>query len=768
MELQHLKHLEAACVQEQPPRCLAACPLHVDARALCGHVAVSDWDAAWKVLQKTIPMPGLLCRVCDAPCEQACLRNAAGEAVRIGLIERAVVSHPAPLQRLLPLPGKGKYVAVAGSGLSSLTAAWDLARKGYAVTILEPGAGPGAALVARYPAALAADIVEAEIAALRKLQVTVRRAQPFDQDGFPDNLLEEFDAVYLGLDANLVMGFDLGRIAPILRTTAINRVLAGGDTVSPVWQAAHGRWAATSMDRMLQQVSIQANREKEGPFESRLFTSLKHVSSLPAVQPAAPGNGYTPEEAMREAQRCLKCECMECVKACTYLQEYKSYPKAYARRIHNNAAIVKGSRTANRLINSCMLCGQCTRICPNDFPMAALCLSAREGMVRIGKMPPSAFDFALEDLRFNLSSAFQLLRHAPHQGESRYLFFPGCQLCGSCPGHVYSAYDWLRKNLDEQTGLALGCCGAPALWAGERERFEAILRAVEQRIRKMGSPVLVVACATCNDIFKRYLPELDVTTLWEILAAGSVLFPVGVTGGPSKPLALHDPCSSRDYPLLQASVRSLLAALEQPVLELELGGERTACCGYGGLLYSANPGLARKVARARAAESDLDFVAYCAMCRDSLAAEGKRVWHLLDLIFPKSGACDPAGRPPPGFSIRQENKAAVQRTMIQTLWKEDAPPMEEFQRLKLLMTPDVERLLEERRILLDDVRRVIYHALETGLRLEDPDTGRCLAYHRPVRVTYWVEYEPGENGIRVHNAYSHRMRLPTDDGKEDR
>ena len=81
-------------------------------------------------------------------------------------------------------------------------------------------------------------------------------------------------------------------------------------------------------------------------------------------------------------------------------------------------------------------------------------------------------------------------------------------------------------------------------------------------------------------------------------------------------------------------------------------------------MQNANPAMAREVVSRRAAESESDYLAYCAMCRDSLAAVGKRVIHLLDLFFP-SEKNDPAARPRIGWSERQENRAQTERTFAE-------------------------------------------------------------------------------------------------------
>ena len=71
---------------------------------------------------------------------------------------------------------------------------------------------------------------------------------------------------------------------------------------------------------------------------------------------------------MDEAKRCLQCECLECVKVCAYLERFGAYPKKYAREIYNNESIVMGTRQANKLINSCSLCGLCEEVCPETSP----------------------------------------------------------------------------------------------------------------------------------------------------------------------------------------------------------------------------------------------------------------------------------------------------------------------------------------------------------------------------------------------------------------
>jgi hypothetical protein len=85
-------------------------------------------------------------------------------------------------------------------------------------------------------------------------------------------------------------------------------------------------------------------------------------------------------------------------------------------------------------------------------------------------------------------------------------------------------------------------------------------------------------------------------------------------------------------------------------------------------VFNANPGLSKTIIQRRAHQSGNDFVTYCAMCRDRLAAVGKPAVHLLDLFWPSADR--PARRPDPGFSGRHDNLARAKHWMLSTLWGE--------------------------------------------------------------------------------------------------
>ena len=199
MDQSELRKIENRCIQEQPPACVTACPLHVDVRTFIRHMSEEKWDLAWKVLHKTLPLPGILGRICDAPCQSRCKRTEAGGAIEIGALERFCVSQPPPRRFLPPLPSRNQKVAVVGTGLSGLTAAWDLLRKGYGVHLFE-GETPVSYLLNLYPDFLTHDIITGELAILEKLGAVHHSGAEINSRAFIEKCRHDFDALFLCLE----------------------------------------------------------------------------------------------------------------------------------------------------------------------------------------------------------------------------------------------------------------------------------------------------------------------------------------------------------------------------------------------------------------------------------------------------------------------------------------------------------------------------------------------------------------------------------------
>lgn len=94
MDQEELGKLESRCIQEQPPACSAACPVHVDARAMAAAIATGDFASAAKIFKKSVPFPGIISRICDHPCQVACKRSEAGDPVSVRALEKRALSGP--------------------------------------------------------------------------------------------------------------------------------------------------------------------------------------------------------------------------------------------------------------------------------------------------------------------------------------------------------------------------------------------------------------------------------------------------------------------------------------------------------------------------------------------------------------------------------------------------------------------------------------------------------------------------------------------------
>ncbi|MEG2525229.1 MAG: 4Fe-4S dicluster domain-containing protein, partial [Oscillospiraceae bacterium] len=458
-----LHRRESLCVQEQPPFCLAKCPISLNGRALCSAVSSGDFVKGRGIIESLTPFVHILTRTCDGRCTAACKLAEIGDGISLRAVEQACVEHAsAPLTRCLPTRKRDKRVAVLGDDLFCASLAWELSKKAYDVTLLIEHSCLCDALANEFPE-IDKESIELDIATMNSYDCKITPVQNISSD-YINSLRKDFDVICLSRDI-------LNTHFPIVTVDCVTLLCEStafftesplrGNTVDSLSDAKR---AAASVDRFVQGVPVDRDRANEGSFETRLYTSLDGVS--PSETLAREDNTPLSEsEASSEAARCIGCECLECIKGCEFLRAYNRYPKKMLREIYNNLSIVMGDHSANKMINSCALCGQCTVVCPGGFDLSNACLLARETMVAAGKMPPSTHEFAMLDMQFSQSDGVFLTRNAQGKTISRYAFFPGCQMGAVLPGTTAAAYADLSSRLGGGVGLLLGCCGAIAKWA---------------------------------------------------------------------------------------------------------------------------------------------------------------------------------------------------------------------------------------------------------------------------------------------------------------
>ncbi len=197
------------CINCKNKPCVSMCPVAIDIPAFITEVANGDFDKAYKILSASSALPAVCGRVCpqETQCESKCVRGIKGEPVAIGRLERFVADYHREhgKKEAVQIEKNGKKVAVVGAGPAGLTAAGDLAKYGYEVTVFEALHTSGGVLVYGIPEfRLPKSIVEYEINNLKELGVKIETNMVIGKILTIDELFEMgFEAVFIGSGAGL-------------------------------------------------------------------------------------------------------------------------------------------------------------------------------------------------------------------------------------------------------------------------------------------------------------------------------------------------------------------------------------------------------------------------------------------------------------------------------------------------------------------------------------------------------------------------------------
>lgn len=206
--------LEASrCLNCKNPRCVAACPVHLQIPQFIQKLAQGDIAAAAQVIAQDSSLPAVCGRVCpqETQCEGSCILGVKSEPVAIGKLERFVADsvreHPELAASAEVAEPNGKKVAVIGSGPAGLACAYDLAKKGYGVTIFEALHKAGGVLEYGIPEfRLPKDsVLKKEIDDVRKMGVEIQTNVIVGRTITIDQLMDQYgyEAVFVGTGAGL-------------------------------------------------------------------------------------------------------------------------------------------------------------------------------------------------------------------------------------------------------------------------------------------------------------------------------------------------------------------------------------------------------------------------------------------------------------------------------------------------------------------------------------------------------------------------------------
>ncbi len=265
------------------PPCENACPAGLDINGYVLMASRGQMGESYRYLKGKLPFPAVIGRVCPHPCETECNRGKLDDPISINNIKRfvadSVMAEGLPeylkkqcLPENIPVTKKEK-VAIVGSGPAGLTAAYFLAKKGYAVTVFEAEAEAGGMMTYGVPEyRLPKKVVKWEIDAIKKMGVTINTKSPVMK---PEDLKKQgYDAIFLATGAQNsaklnVDGENASGVLPalaFLKDVNSGKKVAVGDKVVVVGGGSVAMDAATAALRLgakdVQVVCLECSSEE--------------------------------------------------------------------------------------------------------------------------------------------------------------------------------------------------------------------------------------------------------------------------------------------------------------------------------------------------------------------------------------------------------------------------------------------------------------------------------------------------------------------------
>jgi len=183
--------------------CQLYCPVHTDVQEYVHLISKGKFAEAHALIRETNPFPSVCARVCQHPCETGCNRQKLDKSVSIRTLKRAATD----LSEADFIPPPKTYptlekIAIIGAGPAGLTAAYDLARLGYRVTVLESEAHPGGMLRYGIPSfRLPREVIDKEVEMIKRAGVDIRYNTRVGKDITLNELRADNKAILLAAGA---------------------------------------------------------------------------------------------------------------------------------------------------------------------------------------------------------------------------------------------------------------------------------------------------------------------------------------------------------------------------------------------------------------------------------------------------------------------------------------------------------------------------------------------------------------------------------------
>jgi len=379
--------------------CQITCPAHMDIPQMNRLLAEGKFNEALRVVKKDIALPSVFGRICPAPCESACRRKSIDDPVSICLLKRYAGDHDlAKEKRYLPDIGspKNKEIAIIGSGPGGLAAAYYLAIRGYHCMIYDRNKLPGGSLRKEVSGEiLPTAVLDEEIDIIRNLGVAFEQETTVDSDRFK-KISERADAILIatGSETEELKNWGLKMTGkgveadPVTFRIKGSNVFAVGSALKPVRLAirvlGQGKEVAFSIDQYIRGEKVTGEpfmfNSRFGKllpeeFDEYLTESVPDGRLVPSgsdSKGAVGGKehfteknpGFSKEEVMKEAARCMHCDCRDLAscKLRLFADQYLASQKRFAsdvrkpvtKQIQHDLVIYEPTK--------CIKCGICVRL----------------------------------------------------------------------------------------------------------------------------------------------------------------------------------------------------------------------------------------------------------------------------------------------------------------------------------------------------------------------------------------------------------------------
>ncbi len=388
--------------------CRLSCPAFMNIPLMNRLIAQGHFGEALNVVREEIALPLILGYICPAPCEKACHRKSVDEPVSICMLKRVTAGDEERRMKnlLSDISENGKKVAVIGSGPAGLSAAFYLRRMGYQVTVFERNPAPGGALHFSIPEEkLPRAALDAEIDCMIFMGIKILTDQKIDATRFEAEIVSGHDAVIIATGDSAENPIDAFSLPVEKDGSRFNRktcasgrpgIFGCGSVMKnqqmAVRSAAQGKLAAIEAD-----LYLTSGKPKRIRFQ--FHSAISHL--LPGeieeyLQESHPGNraepaegwlkGFSDEEAILEAKRCLHCDCRKPVTCQLRIlsDEYRANRKRFSGPARKKLTKLVRHDLLVFEPEKCIKCGRCVEITAEHKEELGLTFIGRGFDVRIG------------------------------------------------------------------------------------------------------------------------------------------------------------------------------------------------------------------------------------------------------------------------------------------------------------------------------------------------------------------------------------------------